>query len=235
MNTNDLKAQIFVPLWLLMASLALAQPAGLPRSPEGGLLFTDPSGRPPELRLENASFVHQPLPPEAINNALRKEDIITVLVDYRTSTLSEGESETIKTSNIAAVLADWIGFDGKSIFAAPQTRGDPTISGSLNSTFRAEGELELNDSLTFRIAAKVVDIYPNGNLVIEAHRDVRVNNEVWRTSLSGVVPRQAIQPDRTVRSDSIADLSIDKYEVGQVRNAYAPGWLNLWWGANKPF
>ncbi|MEM1303508.1 MAG: flagellar basal body L-ring protein FlgH, partial [Planctomycetota bacterium] len=71
--------------------------------------------------------------------------------------------------------------------------------------------------------------------VIEAHRDIRVNDEVWRTSLSGIVPRQAILPDRTVRSDAIADLRIDKYELGTVRNSYSPGWLNRWWGANKPF
>ncbi|MEM6655106.1 MAG: flagellar basal body L-ring protein FlgH, partial [Planctomycetota bacterium] len=188
-----------------------------------------------QLTLDNASFLHQPLPPEAMNGKLLKEDIITVLVDYRTSALSEGSSESRKQSNYQAILSDWLGFDGKSIFAAPQSRGDPTVGGQINSINRAEGDLELNDSLTFRIAAKVVDIYPNGNLVIEAHRDIRVNDEVWRTSLSGIVPRQAILPDRTVRSDAIADLRIDKYELGTVRNSYSPGWLNRWWGANKPF
>lgn len=240
---------------LLLASMAMAQPGpAMPAAPEGGLLFTSPPSAnlpqagptigsqafgqpaaPTGLSLENSAFMYQPLSPEAESRQLRKEDIITVLVDYRSTMQSEGEAQSRKTSNYNAVLSDWLGFDGKSIFAAPQSRGDPRVSGAINSQTRAEGEIELRDALTFRIAAKIVDIRPNGNLVIEAHRDIHVNDEVWRTSLTGIVRRQAIQPDRTVRSDSIADLKIHKKEIGQVRNAYAPGWFSFWWGKAKPF
>ncbi|MEM9185371.1 MAG: flagellar basal body L-ring protein FlgH [Planctomycetota bacterium] len=214
----------------LAAALAAAAAAQ-----DGGLLHSaapDPSA---PLTLENSSYTFTPLPPEAEFRELRKEDIITVLVDYRTSTLSEGETETRKTASINGVLADWLGFDGKSIFAAPQSRGDPTVTGTLNSQFRAEGDLETRDSLTFRIAAKIVDIRPNGNLVVEAHRTITINEEQWEQSLTGVVRRQSIGPDRTVRSDAVADLKIHKREVGTVRNAYSPGWLNSWWGRFKPF
>lgn len=189
---------------------------------------------PAPLTLENTSFLYQPLPPEA-QRELKVEDSIIVLVDYRTTMNSDGALENRKTSNINAVLADWIGFDGGDIFAAPQTRGDPRIAGSLNSQYRAESEMELRDSLTFRIAAKVVDIRPNGNLVIEAHRTVRNNDEVWQQSLTGVVARQFINPDRTVRSDSITDLHIDKRELGNVHDSYSPGWLARWYGRFKPF
>lgn len=189
---------------------------------------------PAPLTIENTSYLYQPMPPEA-QRELRIEDSIIVVVDYRTSMLSDGSAETRKVSNINAVLADWIGFDGKDIFAAPQSRGDPRISGSLNSQYRAESDIELRDSLTFRIGAKIVDIRPNGNLVIEAHRTVRNNDEVWQQSLTGVVARQFVNPDRTVRSDSITDLHIDKRELGQVRDGYAPGWVARWYSKWKPF
>ncbi len=229
------------PVMLLLACLALSACCDGARGQDGSLLYSVPPQTEPVsaegggLTLANSSYLHQPLPPEAEFRELRKEDIVTVIVDYRSSMLSEGEAETRKTSNFNAVLQEWIGFDGKSIFRGPQSRGDPAISGNLNSQFRAEGELELRDSLTFRIAAKIVDIRPNGNLVIEAHRTITINDEVWQQSLTGVVRRQAIGPDRTVRSDSIADLKIHKRELGQVRNAYAPGWLNWWWSQAKPF
>lgn len=186
------------------------------------------------LTLENTSFLYQPLPPEA-QRELKKEDTIIVLVDYRTAMNSDGSVQNRKTANFNAALLDWIGFDGKDIFAAPQTRGDPTIAGLLNSQYRAQTELELEDSLTFRIAAKIVDIYPNGNLVIEAHRTVRNNEEVWQQSLTGVVARQFINADRTVRSDAITDLYIDKREMGQVRDGYSRGWITRWYGRFKPF
>ncbi|MGI9456364.1 MAG: flagellar basal body L-ring protein FlgH [Aeoliella sp.] len=186
------------------------------------------------LTLENTSILYQPLPPEA-QRELKVNDSIMVLVDIRSSMSSEGNAESRKTSNINARLSDWLGFDGSDIFAAPQSRGDPTIAGSLNSQYRAESDLELRDSLTFRIAATIVEIRPNGHLVIEAHSTVRINDEVWQKSLTGVVARQFINANREVRSDAITNLHIDKGENGQVREGYAPGWFTKWYAKYKPF
>jgi flagellar L-ring protein precursor FlgH len=198
---------------------------------EGTLLYKSsqtPDG-PTPLTIQNSSYMYQPLSPEARARELKVNAIVTVLVDYRANVNSEGDAESRKTASLNAKLADWIGFDGKSIFRAPQSRGDPAIQGSLNSIYRAEGELTQRDSMTFRIAATVVDIRPNGNLVIEAHREIANNDEVWITSLTGEVSRQSIGPDNVVRSDAISNLQITKKERGQVRNSYAPGWLGWWW------
>lgn len=222
---------------ILAVAVLLAAPISLAQ--EGSLLQRTVTNDGVEvvqapLTLENTSYLFQPLPPEA-QRELKKEDSIIVLVDYRAAMNSEGDAQSRKRANFNAALLDWIGFDGKNIFAAPQSRGDPTIAGSLNSQYRAQTELELEDSLTFRIAAKIVDIYPNGNLVIEAHRTIRNNDIVWQQSLTGVVARQFINADRTVRSDAITDLDIYKREIGQVRDGYATGWFTRWWGQYKPF
>lgn len=230
------------PIWIgcCLAPLVAMAFVRIASAQEGSLLVqrvvTEQGSQPivTQLTLENTSYLFQPLPPEA-QRELKKEDSIIVLVDYRTAMNSDGQAQSRKTANFNAALLDWIGFDGKDIFAAPQSRGDPTIAGLLNSQYRAQTELELEDSLTFRIAAKIVDIYPNGNLVIEAHRTVRNNDIVWQQSLTGVVARQFINADRTVRSDAITDLYIDKREAGQVRDGYSRGWLTRWYGQFKPF
>lgn len=191
--------------------------------------------QPTGLTLSNSSFMHSPVPAESLRRELQERDIITVLVDYRSSLLSEGQTQNRKTSSFDAALQDWLGFDGKSIFAAPQSRGDPTINGQLNSQYRTNAELEVLDALTFRIAATVVDIQPNGNLVLEANREFVINDVVWQHSLTGIVQRQAIGPDRTVSIDAIANLSVYKRELGQVREGYAPGWFARWYGKYKPF
>jgi flagellar L-ring protein FlgH len=89
--------------------------------------------------------------------------------------------------------------------------------------------------MTFRIAAEVVDIRPNGNLVIEARREIRNNEEVWLQSLTGVVRRQSILADRTVRSDEVAELRIDKRERGFINDSYSRGWFLRWYDKWKPF
>ena len=51
--------------------------------------------------------------------------------------------------------------------------GDPTISGSLNSQYRAEADVELCDSLSFRIGVKIVDIRPQREpWAIEGHQTI---------------------------------------------------------------
>ena len=92
--------------------------------------------------------MYRELPPEARLRELQQHDIITVIVDYRTRMLSEGDAESRKTSSLNAVLSSWIRFDGKSIKPAPQTDGDPRIAGTYNSQYRAESDVELRDTLT---------------------------------------------------------------------------------------
>jgi flagellar L-ring protein precursor FlgH len=179
--------------------------------------------------------MYRKLPPEAELRELQINDIITVLVDYRSSMISEGDAEARRNLSINAVLADWLKFDGKDIYPAEQQRGNPRVNGTLQSQYRTESEMELRDSLTFRIAAAVVDIRPNGNLVVEARREIRINEEVWMQSLTGVVRRQSIGPDRTVRSDEVAELRIEKREKGFINDAYSRGWFTKWYDKWKPF
>jgi len=185
--------------------------------------------------LHDSSFIFRKLPPEAELRELQIHDIITVLVDYRSSMTSQGDAENRKQANINATLAQWLAFDGKDIFPAPFRRGSPAVNGTLNSQYRTTSDMQLNDQLTFRIAAEVVDIRPNGNLVIEARREIRNNEEVWVQSLTGVVRRQSIGPDRTVRSDEVAELRVDKRERGFIPDSYTRGWFLRWYDKWKPF
>jgi flagellar L-ring protein precursor FlgH len=204
-------------------------------SQDASLLLAPVPQQEGQLTLQNSSFTYRKLPPEAEIRELQINDIITVLVDYRSSMMSEGDAEARRNLSLNAVLSDWLAFDGKDVFPAPQSRGNPRVNGSLQSQYRTESEMELRDSLTFKIAAAVVDIRPNGNLVIEARREIRINEEVWMQSLTGVVRRQSIGPDRTVRSDEVHEMRIEKREKGFVNDSYTRGWMTRWYSRWKPF
>jgi flagellar L-ring protein precursor FlgH len=222
-------------------ALAIACASSQTAAQDGTLLGVTPVLQAAEqqqqqgLTLENSSFIYRKLPPEMQMRELKIHDIITVLVDYRTSMLTEGDAEARKTNNLNAFLNNWVKFDGKNLTPDPQPNGPLAVSGNLQSQFRVESDMELRDQLTFRIAAEIVDIRPNGNLVLEAHRTVENNDEKWQQSLTGVVRRTAIGPDRVVRSDEIADLRIEKREVGFIRDSYKRGWLHLWYDKWKAF
>lgn len=210
---------------------------GLAREVQGqdASLLSNPLQQPNQLTLQNSSFMYRKLPPEAEFRELRINDIITVLVDYRSSMISEGDAQSRRNLNLEAILTDWLAFDGNDIYPAPQSNGDPGIAGSLQSQYRTRSEMELRGALTFRIAASVVDIRPNGNLVIEARREIRINEEVWMQCLTGVIARQSIGPDRMVRSDDIHEMRIEKRERGFVNDSINRGWLTRWYSRFKPF
>jgi len=210
--------------WLL-GPLLVSVGGSLAHGQDASLLLYPAQTRQAGLTLENSSFLYRELPPEARPRELEANDIITVLVDYRTRFLSEGDAESRKTAFLKAALKDWIQLKNGSLKPAAQNDGVPTINGTLQSQYRAESDIATRDSLTFRIAAKIVDIRPNGNLVLEAHQKIRINEEEFRISLTGIVRREAIQADRTVTSDAITELVISKDEKGQVHDNYARGWL----------
>lgn len=172
----------------------------------------------------------QPQPPKT----LRLNDIVTIVVNVNSRVLSEGEMDARKRAQLDAVLSDWIKFSGGDLIPDAQRRGDPRVSGQYNSRFRAEGDLESRDSMTFTIAAKVVDIRPNGNLVIEARRTIENNSEMWQQSLTGTIRREDVSPDNKVLSEDVAELRIRKRETGQVRDAYRRGWLTRFFDMFQP-
>lgn len=210
---------------------------GVASAQDGSLLLVPPV--PPKqkaaLCLENSSFIYRRLPPEAEQRELQLNDIIMVVVDYKSALTSDGDANSKKTASFNAVLSDWLKFDGKNILPAAQAHGDPTIAGSLNSQYKTQADIKQNDALTFKIAASVVDIRPNGNLVIEARNSVRIDDEVWEKSLTGVVRRQSIGPDHTVRSSDIAEGQICNRKKGFVHDATNRGWLTRCYDHVKPF
>ena len=97
------------------------------------------------------------------------------------------------------------------------------------------GNLDTTESMKFDIAAEVTAILPNGNMVLEAHRTVRNNEEVWMHSLSGICRREDIGPGNLVLSRDILHLHVEKQELGQVRDMYKRGWFWRWFDTLQPF
>ncbi|MCA9100276.1 MAG: flagellar basal body L-ring protein FlgH [Pirellulales bacterium] len=156
---------------------------------------------------------------------LKIHSLVTVVVDYRSQVISDAELERRRQANIKAILTDWIRLSGLDIKHAPQLDGDPSIVGTLNSRDKITSDLETRDGMKFTITCEVVDIRPNGNLVLDGQRMVENNDEQWVMSLSGIVRPEDVLPNNTVLSNSIAELHIDKRETGIIRDGYRRGWL----------
>jgi flagellar L-ring protein precursor FlgH len=230
------RGMLWSAAWLLIATFTA------PAAAQNSSLFSGDRSAPTAaapvagqgVTLQNASLYYRELPQP---RQLKKHDLISIRVDESAQALAEGEVERRKVASFDALLSDWLVFDSLfDINPAPQTKGDQRVQGSTNQIYRAEGDVGSVESLQFKITAEIVDIRPNGTLVLEAHKVVQNNNEIWEYRLTGVCRTEDVDPNTNViLSEDLAELNIFKRERGHVRDSYKRGWLLRGWDALRAF
>ena len=86
-----------------------------------------------------------------------------------------------------------------------------------------------------RIAAIVVDVKPNGTMVLEAVKNIIVDREVQHYHMSGICRAEDVTPDNTLLSTQLANLTVNKQTSGEVRDGTKSGWLNTIIDKVNPF
>ncbi len=193
-----------------------------------------PYGYPatPPVMLNDASWTYQPAPPLRV---FQKQDVVTIRVDEITRVMAEGNIDNRKRTLFDAIVNDWIQFVNFRFIPQPMIEGEPGIAFQSQSNYRADASVESRESMTFNIAATVVDIRPNGNLVLEARKHIRINDNLWETSLAGICRAIDIGPDNVVLSKDLIDLEIRKEDQGQLRDGVSRGWFQRWVDRFGPF
>lgn len=214
--------------WATVAGLALAH--GEARAQSSSLHGTPGMRRPLSLSDHSWLYVKAEAPPE-----IQLNDIVTVIVDEKSQLIEQAMLMRRQQTNFNADLQDWLKLKNFGITKAPMANGDPRIAAIYNLQNMAQANLRSADGLQFRIGATVVDVKPNGNLVLEGHNSVKQNNEIWQQSLSGIVRRQDVLPNNTILSEHVAELSIKNFKGGHIRDSWRRGWLWLFLDRTKPF
>ena len=149
-------------------------------------------------------------------------DLITVMVVEASQVSSNNKIQRRKQGQLDATLSNFVKFKGLELVP---TVGGQQINGTLQGQFQAQSNLDTKDLMQFSIEARVVDIRPNGHLVLEGHQTMVNNEERWRRRISGIVRPEDVLPNNTILSEKVAELSIDKREEGMARDGYRRGWM----------
>jgi flagellar L-ring protein precursor FlgH len=150
-------------------------------------------------------------------------DVLTVEV-----TISDEASLTNETSR-ARANAD--GLSASAFFGYESKLGeifpdavDPDNLLELESEMSnlGRGDVQRNEEIKLNVAAVVVQVLPNGNLVIQGRQEVRVNFEVRELYVAGVARPEDITPDNTIQHDQIAELRVAYGGRGQITDVQQP-------------
>ncbi|MCU0572546.1 MAG: flagellar basal body L-ring protein FlgH [Syntrophobacteraceae bacterium] len=107
--------------------------------------------------------------------------------------------------------------------------------GQFKNDFTGKGSTSRTDSMTAYMTATVVDVLPNGNLLIRGSRWTKVNDEMQQTILEGIVRPIDISRNNTIQSQQIAEAKIFLVGKGPVSKHQKPGWLSQFIDAVNPF
>jgi flagellar L-ring protein precursor FlgH len=156
----------------------------------------------------------------ADRKAAAKGDILTIVI----AESAVAQSSQNKTSNRESSLQDAI---SRFIYPALGAhKGQlPSISTSGSASFSGGGDVSNSQSISARAAVQVVDVLPNGNLVIEGVRVVTFSGETQYVVLRGVVRHDDIARDNSVISTNIADARVEFHSEGSLTEAQKRGWL----------
>lgn len=101
-----------------------------------------------------------------------------------------------------------------------------SLSFGFDSKFRGIGETERSDRFVASMAAQVVEVLPNGDLVVVGQQNLFVNGERRDIAVRGRVRKVDITPENTVASSRLANAEINYDGKGYVTRSGKPGLIN---------
>jgi flagellar L-ring protein precursor FlgH len=94
---------------------------------------------------------------------------------------------------------------------------------SSENEFEGEGDYSRSESMSGRITARIIDVKPNGTLVLEARKQVASDDESFEIVVTGTCRAEDITADNTVLSTELYDLQLSKQHDGELRSATDKG------------
>jgi len=182
--------------------------------------------------LRAASFFAVQLPPPRV---FHLHDLITVIIREEKRYKSDSELEQDKEFSVKAKVNKWPRIHNWELMPQSFPAGKPEMDVSVTGELKGSGTAERQDRLITRITAEIIDIKPNGTLVLQGYKFIKTDEEEQEIVLSGVCRSEDVGPDNTILSTQVHNLKIIVRHRGAVRDASRRGWLTRLLDFLNPF
>jgi len=161
-------------------------------------------------------------------------DILTILIQENNGATRQNNTTTSKKASVNAAIA--------SLLYAPSASGLLTKKGALpalnytsDAEFAGGGSINNAETITAQVSVKVVDVLPNGNMVIEGTLRTAFSGEKQDAVVRGTVRPDDVMANNTLYSYNIADATIQFLSKGTITDAQRKGWFTKVWDKLSPF
>jgi flagellar L-ring protein precursor FlgH len=162
--------------------------------------------------------------------ARRVGDTVTIDIVENASSELEANTETSRDSSIDGSISNALGYvryleEKNPRFQIGQSGSlvDQLFKASMENAFKGEAKSDRKGVVTASIGARVIEVLPNGNLVLYGRRETKVNAETQFITVTGLARPEDIDADNRIQSIYIADARIEYFGKGVLADKQKPG------------
>lgn len=155
-------------------------------------------------------------------------DTITVKITENTSASKKANNKLDRSGSTSASITGMKGLPGKSLLGLD-------VAGESATAFSGKGEAANNAVFSGSITVTVIDVLPNGNLLVSGEKQIAIGQEQEYVRISGVVNPAFVDFSNTVDSAKVADARIEYKSSGQLADGQVMGWLARFFLSVLPF
>jgi flagellar L-ring protein FlgH len=145
--------------------------------------------------------------------AVRLHDVVSIVVTESLAASTDGQVKNSRASNANSGLTSLFGLL-KGSNALKNLVGMNAASG-----LTAQGQSTTNSSLATTFGAEVVDVLPNGMLVVQATRQLTFSQQTQLIKLRGLVRPEDVSSQNQVLSTAMTDLELEVTGKGIVNDS----------------
>lgn len=156
--------------------------------------------------------------------AVRVGDFVVIHIDEQANANGSATTSLSKESEGTAGASAMVGLIPAIKKAYPDVDTQKLVEYASKSGFSGSGDTARNGELSGRIAVRVIDEMPNGDLYLEGTKVVLINNEEYHLYVSGLVRPADIAKDNSIASSRIADAQVEFTGRGDLADQQRKGW-----------
>ena len=159
-------------------------------------------------------------------------DMVTVQIVERVTASQKSDSGLKRSNKTTAGISALPLFSGNAL---ANLKDRSNIGFNNNNDYTGSGSTSSDNTFTGAISTTVVDVLPNGHLVIAGEKQIGVNHNVDVLRFTGTVDPRTMQPGSLVASTQVANVRVESRSRGQAGEAQSIGWLSRFFLNVMPF
>ncbi|CAM2067056.1 Flagellar L-ring protein [Sulfidibacter corallicola] len=192
----------------------------------------------PQIYAPGSLFTDQNIASGMISDtkAFRLNDIILIRIAESFNATTNARTATTRENEASLKIPNLLGLEKTHTQFFGEGTTDGTLVGATSdSSHTGDGSTQRSETFTGSVAGRVIRVLPNGYLVVQGQKHLRVNGEQVQFYLSGIVNPLLVEKDNSITSSQIADLNVYYHGRGVVSGLQNPGFFSRVLHAIWPF